>query len=124
MSKGIHKGSFFATALVIALLFPLEGMADRADSLTRLIKVHRDDTAKFELIHELWMEQSNKNIKEAIAAADSALSLAERIDYHKGIARANTMRASCMQHLGQYSAALRLYMSILKIYRCNPPFLI
>ncbi len=87
------------------------------DSLRKLIKVAKNDSVKFDLINELWLSINSGETGESCVIADSALALAQRIGYKRGIARANTMIGFCKQVIGEYPASEKYLLRSLQIYR-------
>lgn len=92
----------------------------KVDSLNKLVRTDKEDTNK--VTHLIWLsrELSTANPDTANIIAGTALELAARINWQKGIAASNIARAWCYYVKGDYSQALAFNFTALKIAEaCN-----
>jgi signal transduction histidine kinase/Tfp pilus assembly protein PilF len=76
---------------VLLALFPFRLAAQQSfvDSLRKELAVSRVDTTRVILLNKLAWELKNQNTEEALLLSDSALSLAEKLNFRRGLAESN-----------------------------------
>ncbi len=87
----------------------------KIDTLTHLISNDNEDTNKVNHLILLSREYSGQNADTSYAFANSALDLAIKIGWRKGIANSNIAIGWCLYIMGNYSGALECNFKALKI---------
>ncbi|MBS1587774.1 MAG: tetratricopeptide repeat protein [Bacteroidetes bacterium] len=107
--------------LIILVLFPFFARAQKegkayVDSLLQLLPRAREDTSKVLLLCNLSSEYRTINPDDGIKYANEALSLAQHLEWKKGIANANSALGVNYQYRSEYPAALEYNFNALKLY--------
>lgn len=116
----ISKSTY--VALVLHVLLPgiflpaLAQTGNKQDSLKRLLSTQPNDTGKVKLFNKLSGSYSQTNNDSLGYYADAALTLAKQLRYDKGIADAESYRATYYRVKGNYTAALDNLFHGIKIY--------
>ena len=87
----------------------------KIDTLNQLIAKDKEDTSKVNHLILLSREYSVKNIDSSYAIAKSALELATKIGWGKGIGNSNIALGWCHYIMGNFPAALECNFKALKI---------
>jgi signal transduction histidine kinase len=86
------------------------------DSLTRLLNIARDDTSKVNLLNQISRTHGQAgHFREAKKSVDEALSLAEKLNFRKGIATAHIILGTLAANDGKYSDAFKHHETALVI---------
>ena len=86
-----------------------------ADSLVRLLKVSKSDTAKVNLLTDLAWELKFDNPQQAITYLDSALTLSQSLNFKKGEGNAFNFRGVVEDIHGNSEAAIDFFQKALAI---------
>ncbi|HLY72450.1 MAG TPA: ATP-binding protein [Puia sp.] len=116
MKKMIHYICF--SALLAFYLLPAFAQTQTIDSLKSILKTEKDDSNKVKtLIHlciALWNNSDNNN---ALDAAKEALSVAEKLNYKRGIALSKLREGAVKATMGKFDDALSDLNVALTLYR-------
>jgi len=94
----------------------IDTLYDSIDSLQNYLRKENVDTNKVNLLNELsWHYRNLGDYDLALKYADSALLLAFRVNYKKGVAMAYARLGVCSRETGNFSEALRYHLESLKI---------
>lgn len=89
-------------------LTSISAWAGKKDSLLALLKTSGEDTNKVILLGKMARASSDESkYKDAIAYAEQARTLAEKLQFKKGMALAYSSIGLAQTHLGEYAAALK-----------------
>src|SRR6478672_9451513 len=106
---------FFLVFVFLKLIFfNTSAQTGAVDSLRRIISKQNGDSTEVDAIVRLGRLQ--EQFDSGIKYADQALSLAEKINYQKGIADAHLVYASVHGGRGNFSQAIQHLLSALDIY--------
>ncbi len=101
-----------AAVIGMSCLFSFAALAQsRIDSLEKQLEQARADTSRVNLLIALSVASRPDNINRAIAYAEEALSLAERLRFWKGQIDARLRLASHVHHRGNFSRARNLLLA-------------
>jgi tetratricopeptide (TPR) repeat protein len=110
---------FSAFFLTLLSSFCTYGQQNRADSLLHLIRQNNNDTAKINLLHDLFFEYEFEDREKALELVLEALSLSQKINYIKGQVQSNTYLGYLEQDIGNIEKALSYHKRSLKIAEDN-----
>lgn len=107
--------------LIVLVLSPFFAQAQKegkayVDSLLRLLPQAKEDTSKVSLLCNLSSEYRTINPDDGIRYANEALTLAQQLDWKKGIANANSALGVNYQYRSEYPTALEYDYTALKLY--------
>lgn len=85
------------------------------DSLQRLLVTGKQDTTRVNVLNGIGHEYSNDDPDSAIIYCMEALGLAEKLQYHKGAARAHNVIGVAYDSKGEFKKALEHYWISLEI---------
>ena len=91
----------------------------KADSLKEVLSNTTADTMKVYLMYKISDAYNLTEIPEAKKYADSALDLAIRINYEKGMARSHTRLGNIFNATGEFDTSLAEHLAALKLYEKN-----
>ena len=90
-----------------------------ADSLKNLLLNTPADTMKVYLMYKISDAYSLTQLPAAKMYADSALELAQKINYERGIARSHTRLGNIFNKTGEFDTSLAEHLAALKLYEKN-----
>ena len=102
--------SFFYSFSAIA-----QNTATKADSLLKILSTQQKDTAKVITYNLLAAELWRNKTEDALKYADTALVLAEKLHYQRGLAHAHNYTGLCMRMLKGSTEALPHFQKALAI---------
>lgn len=91
------------------------GFASNVDSLTTVLKSSAEDTIKVNVLNNLSKALEYSDAETSFKYINEALSLAEKLSFKKGAARANINRGNYFFHKSDYQEALNSYQKALAI---------
>ena len=100
--------------IVISSLYSFS-QNNEADSLKALLSVTNADTMKVYLMYKISDAYSLTQLPEARKYAESALDLAQRIKYMKGMARSHTRLGNIFNSTGEFDSSLTEHLAALKL---------
>ncbi len=108
---------------IISVLFLCGGLFNFAqaqnqqkiDSLLNVFKTAKDDTSKVNYLNELGRELIYSNLDTAIILGNQALSLAEKLEWKRGIAKSMGFLGSCFSDKGNLNKSLDYFSNALKL---------
>jgi len=106
---------------LISCLFcflPLLGFSqqDKIDSLLNLIESSKEDSNKVNLLNQLCQQYRNDDPEKAMKYGNLAISLAEVLEYKRGIAASYENFGRIYRNKGEYNEALDNHLKSIKIY--------
>lgn len=101
----------FVIIFSLAFGLPDKVLANKTDSLRLLIKNSKEDTNKVKWYNELYyaLARSGENNEELISSLDKALSLAEKLDFKKGLTYTYNNYGIYYKNLGNNEKALEYH---------------
>jgi len=114
--KRRHKLFQLLSYFIFGLIIPALTNASQIDSLESVLKTTNRDTVKVGVLNELLQEYRNKRPDKALEYGSQALTLAQKLNYNKGIARSLTDIGTVHLNLGNYVKTINYYLRSLKIY--------
>src|SRR5258705_190875 len=90
-----------------------------ADSLKGLLLNTPADTMRVYLMYKISDAYSLTQLPEAKKYADSALELAQNINYERGMARSHTRLGNIFNSTGEFDTSLAEHLAALKLYEKN-----
>jgi len=100
---------------LLVVTFCARAQQHRIDSLTQRLEAVTEDTARVNVLIGLSTALLNRDIKATARHADSARTLAQKIDYPSGLARALNLTGMVHDRRGQLNKALKSYRESLAI---------
>lgn len=116
--KGLKAKNFLLLILFTAALQPAFAQSNKAiDSLMTVLKTAQEDTNKANALNVLCKQLARKpdTSAEIMKYGNDALTLAEKLNYKKGMAAAYTHIAQCFSNQTNFTAALKNHLAALKI---------
>ncbi|HEX7414206.1 MAG TPA: tetratricopeptide repeat protein [Bacteroidia bacterium] len=103
--------------LVVAVVFAVSGFGQnkKIDSLQALLKTDKQDTNKVKHLSDLGWILKQSNPDTAIILGNQALSIAEKTEWKKGIAKSLSNLGTYYRLKGNYLKALDYFLKALKI---------
>ncbi len=86
------------------------------DSLINVLNAANQDTTKLKTLNNLFLQYEFEDDEKADEYLNKALSLAQKIDYKKGLAAAYSYRGFFFTDKGNYPDALKNHFASLKLY--------
>ena len=99
----------------VTIILNLYAQQNRIDSLKQLISSARSDTARVSLLNELCFVTFDSNPEEAFILSRQAESLAKKIKFRRGEARALDLMGDALERLGNYPKSLEVQLESLKM---------
>ncbi|MDB5229624.1 MAG: histidine kinase, partial [Chitinophagaceae bacterium] len=101
--------------LCVAVISNLFAQQKKIDSLKLLITKAASDTARVSLLNELCFVTFDGNPEEAFTISRQADSLAKKVKFRRGEARALDLMGDALERLGNYPKSLEVQLESLKM---------
>ena len=108
------KRAVYILICFFTLYIPVHGQPTIRDSLNRLVNTS-NDTSKVQVLNKISRLLESNNPDSAFIMADSALGLAEKINYPFGMGISYLSMGSCQTTSGKYDLAINNLLKALKI---------
>ncbi|RLD82324.1 MAG: hypothetical protein DRJ10_05185, partial [Bacteroidetes bacterium] len=102
--------------LLIITSFSLKAQTTEIDSLENLLHKHKEkDTVRFKLLNDIGDALKKTDKEKAIVYLQEANSLADELDYKKGIAKSFHLLGVCYFYMSDYNKALDYFQKTIEV---------
>jgi tetratricopeptide (TPR) repeat protein len=103
---------------ILLLFISLHLCAQKTDSIQQLLKTDKEDTTKLKhLIYLCWTFRSIGSFDTALVYGNKAITLANTLQYKRGMAKAYNTVGNVYHDQSDYPLALNFYLKALKLYK-------
>lgn len=116
--RNMHISRFFILPLILFAAFgEAEAQKSNLDSLLRVLKTQLADSNRVNTLNDITKAYTRVDPNKAILYSDSALTLANELDFADGKSRALTLKGEAYYTLGKYDEMIPLAHEVIKLQK-------
>ncbi len=112
---------FIGVLVIMLLSYTGMGQNENIQVLLRKLETSNEDTAKAQLLIDIANAYIKGNANDGIKYGEQGLALSEKLNWHMGVRRANTVLGDLYKSKNQYGKAVKYYSKGIKLPSVSVP---